>query len=198
MNHRNAVIPYLFIIFAGIVCNMAIKELAHIYPNNPLYMDSIGTVAATLCGGLVPGLLTGLLSNLAYCALAIVTHRASDCQPIFALCSMGTALAVYLFTRKKNKGLPVLDLALLAVIVTLVNSVIGGLISTFFFAGFDHYPSDYLVAGLLIQDVPVLMATILSRIPLNVLDKSVAVFAGYGLFLLARKFHVAPHAKSES
>jgi hypothetical protein len=183
---KNRLFP-LAIIAAGIACNTAVKELTHVIPSNPLYMDSIGTVAATLCGGLIPGLITGLLSNLGYCVLYLVRRTPSDCQPIFALCSMSTALAVYLFARAKRQGLSVPDLAFLAVIVALVNSVVGGCISTFFFAGFDHYPSDYLVAGMLLQDIPVLGATILSRIPLNFLDKTIAVFAGQGLFLIWRK-----------
>jgi hypothetical protein len=42
--------------------------------------------------------------------------------------------------------------------------------------------------GLLRNNVPVLATSILSRIPINIIDRFIAVFGGYGISLIFRKW----------
>jgi hypothetical protein len=46
---------------------------------------------------------------------------------------------------------------------------------------------DTFELGLLRNNVPVLAAAILSRIPINIVDRFFAIFGGYGLSLLFRR-----------
>jgi hypothetical protein len=147
-------------------------------------MDSIMTVFVTLYGGLLPGIATGILYNAAY----VLFMRTPALQLLFGLCSVATALTVGLSRMSRRKGTILFDLVGLALAVTLVNSLIGGIVSSILFGGIDSFPTDLLIAGLVMQQVPVLAATVMSRIPVNMIDKSIAIFAGYGLYLAASRF----------
>ena len=154
-------------------------------PSVPLFMDSLFTVAVTLLTGLIPGLITGLVSNFAFTLVTPPVEYVPGAE-IYALCNMSTALVVFLFTRKKT-SLGFFDLFLLSVFVAFANSVLGGIISGVLFRGIDKFPSDYIVAGMLIQDIPITAAAVFARIPLNLIDKTIAVFGGYGLYLVANR-----------
>ena len=148
-------------------------------------MDSLFTVAVTFIAGLVPGLITGLISNFAFSIVTPPVQYVPGAE-IFALCNISSALVAFLFSRKKN-SLGFFDLFLLSTLVAVVNSVLGGIISSVLFKGLDKFPSDYIVAGMLIQDIPVMAAAVLARIPINLIDKTIAVFGGYGLYLVASR-----------
>jgi hypothetical protein len=49
-------------------------------------------------------------------------------------------------------------------------------------------PEDSFKLGLLRNNVPVLATAILSHIPINIIDRFIAVFGGYGISLLFRKW----------
>ncbi len=72
----------------------------------------------------------------------------------------------------------------------IVVSVTGGIID-FFFTLFSapkaFYPEDSFKLGLLRNNVPLLASTILSRIPINIVDRFFIIFGGYGVSLLYRK-----------
>jgi hypothetical protein len=144
-------------------------------------MDSIFTVWVTLIAGLIPGLLAGALYNIVSSLLVYTL----GIQMLYGFCNMATALVVWLFARKK-KTLTVFDLSLTALCVAFANSLIGGLISAALNQGIDSFPTDMLVAGMLMHQLPLLGSTILARIPINLLDKAIAVFGGYGIYLMTR------------
>ena len=147
----------------------------------PLFMDSIMTVAVTLFSGLIPGVVTGILYNVLWPFITGGDPR----QVLFACCSVMTAVFVHLWGTKRNGVWIFTDLLMLSLIIGFANSVLGGIISTFAFRGVDSFPSDYIMAGMLMQDIPLVGAAILARIPLNLIDKGIAVFLGYGIFVLA-------------
>jgi hypothetical protein len=179
-------IPYTIAAVAiGVFCNVLFNVSMNFLPGVPLFMDSLFTVAVTLITGLIPGLVTGLLSNFAFTIVTPPDLYVPGAE-IYALCSMSSALVVYLFARKKN-ALVFFDLFLLSILVAFVNSVLGGIISSVLFRGIDKFPSDYIVAGMLIQDIPMTTAAIFARIPLNLIDKSIAVFGGYGIYVVANR-----------
>lgn len=175
--------PLLFtvcLIAAGIAGNMVFSFVFTKVLGIPLFMDTIMTIAVTFYAGLVPGLLTGILYNL----VASVSLFRIGPQAIFALCSAATVLIIY-FCRQNRKGeWPWFDLLVLSLHVGFANSILGGIISTFAFGGVDHFLSDYIIAGILMQGLPLAGAAILARIPMNIIDKCIAVFAGYGMSLL--------------
>jgi energy-coupling factor transport system substrate-specific component len=147
----------------------------------PLFMDSIMTVAVTLFSGLIPGIAAGILYNVLWPFVTGGDPR----QAIFACCSVATAVFTHLWIAKRKGSWILTDLLMLSLIIGFANSVLGGIISTFAFRGVDSFPSDYIMAGMLMQDIPLVGAAILARIPLNLIDKGIAVFLGYGIYLLA-------------
>jgi energy-coupling factor transport system substrate-specific component len=170
---------------AGVVIAVTVNLLfSFVFPLTlgfPLFMDCIMTVAITLFAGLVPGLATGLAYNAVWSL--VIAHDPR--QALFGLCSMACALTVFVSLKHRKERWLLVDLLLLSLWVCLISSALGGIISTFAFQGIDHFPSDYIMAGMLMQDLPLVGAAILARIPLNFIDKIVAVFLGYGVFLLA-------------
>jgi hypothetical protein len=48
-------------------------------------------------------------------------------------------------------------------------------------------PNFCFKLGLIRNNVPLLAAAMLSRIPINIVDRFIAVFSGYGISLLYRK-----------
>ncbi len=183
---------------AGVVIAVAVNLLfSFIFPLTlgfPLFMDCIMTVAITLFAGLVPGLVTGF----AYNAIWALVIASDPRQALFGLCSMACALTVFVSLKRRKERWLFLDLLLLSLWVCLVSSALGGIISTFAYQGIDHFPSDYIMAGMLMQDIPLAGAAILARIPLNFIDKTVAVFLGYGAFLLAGNLQAARREREKS
>jgi hypothetical protein len=69
-------------------------------------------------------------------------------------------------------------------------SVIGGIIDFFLTlhkAPKAFYPEDTFKLGLLRNNVPLLASAVLSRIPINIVDRFFVVFGGYGVSILYRK-----------
>jgi len=51
-----------------------------------------------------------------------------------------------------------------------------------------YSPSDIFKLGFLRHNAPVLAAGILSRIPINIVDRFIVIFGGYGISLIFRKW----------
>jgi hypothetical protein len=83
-------------------------------------------------------------------------------------------------------------LMVLAVLDCILVSISGGLVDFVLYklraSPQETYPEDIFKFGLFRNNVPVLAAAILSRIPINIVDRFIAVFAGYGISLLYRKW----------
>jgi hypothetical protein len=80
----------------------------------------------------------------------------------------------------------------LAALDCLLISVVGGIIDFVLYnllaAPRGAYPEDIFKLGLYRNNVPALAAAILSRIPINIVDRFIAIFGGYGISLLYRRF----------
>jgi hypothetical protein len=82
-------------------------------------------------------------------------------------------------------------LLVLAALDCLVVSVSGGIIDytlTILKAPRTFSPEDSFKLGLLRNNVPLLATAILSRIPINIVDRFIVIFGGYGVSLLFRKW----------
>jgi hypothetical protein len=81
-------------------------------------------------------------------------------------------------------------LLVLVVIDCIMISVLGGIfdvVITALSAPRAFNPEDTFKLGLLRSNMPFLPAAILSRIPINIVDRFIAVFGGYGLSLLWKR-----------
>ncbi|MDR1143378.1 MAG: hypothetical protein LBK77_04050 [Spirochaetaceae bacterium] len=82
------------------------------------------------------------------------------------------------------------QLMVLAALDCVVVSITGGLVDfvlhTLPASPGGTYPEDIFKLSLFRNNVPYLASAILSRIPINIVDRFIAVFAGYGISLLYR------------
>ena len=174
----------------------------------PLYLDTVFTVAVCFAAGLVPGILTGLFSisfsPLVTPYLLGVPAFLTLGGFLFFPCVLAEIFLVYVFHKKirSREGvfleMPSLhnfigiaaQLLMLAALACMAISILGGLIDyimTQLPLLRPNYPEDTFKLGLLVNNVPLLAAAILSRIPINIVDRFVVVFGGFGVSLLFRK-----------
>lgn len=175
----------------------------------PLYLDTIFNVAVAYCAGLVPGLVTIFFNYLfnffQYKQLMSLPLNEIWTLYIFSICMIAEVVLVWSFHKRIKSqedsflkkpslstfaGLATLLLVLVA-IDCLVISVLGGLIDVVRTVLSSHrlyWPEDNLKLGLLRNNMSLLGAAILSRIPINIVDRLVVIFGGYGISLVYRKW----------
>jgi hypothetical protein len=179
----------------------------------PLFMDTVFTVAMTLYGGPVCGVFTGLLTNpignmFNFSGLAII---------LYSLCNAAAALVAFLFIRlfpaelcfgagktvktgefetAKDHSRPgplmntLVVLLLLSFAMCVVISILGGLTAVliqFFWGSSNPGPELFFKLALLCKTLPPVIVEILARIPLNIIDRLLSVFCGYGVAALLQR-----------
>ncbi len=175
----------------------------------PLYLDTIFTVALCFCIGPLPAIFVTFVLNPVF---MFFTHKYLFGNPVemygattlFALCTLTEIILVFLFHKKiKDREAAFLEkpslslfaniavrLLVLVALDCIVISVTGGLIDTYltvFSVPPDFWPEDTFKLVLLRSNMSYLAAAILSRIPINIVDRLIAIFCGYGLSLLYKK-----------
>jgi hypothetical protein len=169
----------------------------------PLYLDTVFTAAMTFYGGLLPGVLTGAMTNLVIGTVWVPGRG----DYLYTLCNITVALVTALFVRlcpdeldpghedlvvaRRSRRLHgvlyrVTALFLLAFALAAALSVSGGLIAFCikrFIAGSAGGvgPEQFYALSLKQSSLPALPVEILSRIPVNIIDRLVTVFCGYAL-----------------
>ena len=196
------------IVFPPILCvtgaflNVGIHLLATGENLLPLYLDTIFTISVTLLVGPVWGCLTGALTN-------IIGHTNNFWGwegYLFALCNIATALVTWMFMRFFPQELSIvraqtenvksrqLDkvmnlifvLTLLSFALCLVISILGGLISVFIEILRNTAVSEPVLNPasppvMFYNEIPLVLREILSRIPINIIDRLISAFAGFGV-----------------
>jgi hypothetical protein len=206
---KNTLIMLLLCV-ASALCNIAAGYAAQHIPV-PMYLDTMLTITMTFYGGLLPGVVTGALTNLI--TQTVWFHAWGDY--LFTLCNIAVAIITSLFIRifpdslrlggSVNKGLfgkempiqesrryktaldRVVALTLLSFALCIAISILGGIFSTcikIFTASGGTGPEFFFIPFLRRGGLPLLAVEILSRIPVNIIDRLVSSFCGYGLALL--------------
>jgi hypothetical protein len=174
-------------------------------------MDTAFTVSVTLYCGLFWGLVTGVATNLLKHSIFFFGWSAY----LYTLCNAATALITALFARRfpGELGFPssrapvrtvmdrVIVLLFLSFTLCAAMSVMGGAITAGrkFFAS----PGSITEVGpelpfkltLLRRNLPLLAVEILSRVPLNIIDRIVSVFGAYGLAALLSRISLRRHVR---
>lgn len=136
----------------------------------PFFMDSIFTAIAAAVWGPWQGIATAVMTNVLFEAEGGFTGTNLP----FALCGVATALVVSAFVRARAYEGPFRTILCIAA-VTLANSLLGAMIATFVFGGGTRSNIDDIVAGFALFTDSILTATFLARIPINFVDKALAV-----------------------
>lgn len=147
----------------------------------PLFLDTIGTLVSTALFGLVPGLITAFVTHL----LPFVFSFLVPGYFPWVVCSGSSVLLLWLFMRN---GLfhNLIHLVIVILCITLANAITGAIVAVFFYSGITDHPVDYLVTGFLSIGHNLVSAAFWARIPLNLIDKTLAVvitFVAYRLYI---------------
>ena len=200
----------LALCLAGTALNMGLSFLideAGIF----LYLDTVFTVGITFVGGLFWGALCGALTNIINHTIWGWGWQGY----FFTLCNIATAFITWLFIRFFPRELSLdkssitgnvghrsllfrtlmermIALILLSFALCIAMSILGGLISGLIVI-FSHYEagkwglSGVLTVFMFGENFPIILAEILSRIPINIIDRLVSAFGGYGFAVICWK-----------
>jgi hypothetical protein len=185
------IVAVMLAVGANFLLNTLIENL-----RLPLFLDTLFTCAVTFAAGPIPGIASALLTTfiIGFRYEVIGTY-------LFVLCSIAEVLLIWSFHRfyaparrsvggsspgssgfiNKAAGLILLYFTACAVI-----SILGGIIDFVLYMvmsrpKFAFSPEDTFKLGLLRGNMPMLAANILSRIPINVVDRFITIIGGYGL-----------------
>jgi len=172
----------LFIILA-VLLNHGLYRLS-VTLKLPLYLDTVFNAAVCFSFGLLPGLITALLTHL----------TASIPQPSvspFVLCAIVEVLLIWRLNPVKagrNKPVSLVNvfagLLLLYIVCLVLMSVLGGLIDYVYYGVLKNIKpylsaEDVIKLGLLRSNLQTLAVNILSRISINTVDRFIVVFGGF-------------------
>jgi len=201
---RKIIGSFIFCI-AGALLNMFVYWIFITIMGLPLYLDTIFTITVTLVCGPLWGVLTGALTN----AHSFTVYGWE--YYLFALCNIAAALITWFFIKlfplELNLNMYAANtksvyqsgsrrlsawmdsfivLTLLSFALCLVISILGGCISVFI--GFFKAPAvnPAAVQTMFHHNIHMLPNEILSRIPINIIDRLISAFAAFGVALAVR------------
>ncbi|MDR0455300.1 MAG: hypothetical protein LBH20_01270 [Treponema sp.] len=185
--------------------------VSHLFSGVPLYLDTVFNAAIVFSAGLFAALVTGILL---FPIAAFFVLRYYDGLPleisllnVWLICVAVEILIIWFFYKRMKKQeavfleKPSLNsftgvgafLLVLAMIDCVAVSITGGIIDFVLIVRQTprtFSPEDSFKLGLLQNNVPLMATTILSRIPINIADRIIVVFGGYGISLWFRKWLV--------
>jgi len=195
----------ILVCLAGVALNTVLSRLLHNFLGIPLYLDTAFTMAVTFYGGLFWGVLTGAVTNLLHHSIFFFGWP----PYLYTLCNVAVALVTAQFIRwfpreldlgiavkqaaKKNKIQVLIETVIILVILSFALCVVISVLGGFFAALIDFLqpaapvttaPEVDFKAALIRKGLPLIIVEIGSRIPVNLLDRLVSSFLGYGSALL--------------
>ena len=181
----------------AVVLNMLTVDIFYKQLSLPLFFDTIFTVAIVFHLGLVPGLCVSLGYNLINGFEWVFLKKVSDPFIFFySICGVLIVFATWLIARKKQnfKVAPLVTLLYL-LLITLLSAactiIAGGIIDYFHYVCYDvpdmMNPIKTFTDSFVQQRFSLLISCILAQIPVSVLDRLLATFAGYGVYRLVER-----------
>jgi len=215
------VFKILLLCVVSVAGNVLLNYLVNGVTRLPLYLDTVFTAAICFTAGFIPGIITGILIPallVPFKYIFLFNYPLETSWPVyfFFICALGEIILICLFYKKikpvENEFLKNLSekkpfsqsfiplatqLLFLAAIACVLISILGGIVG--YTVGLlsmprSLYPEDTFLLSLLRNDVPHLASEILSRIPINTVDRFIVIFGGYGISLLFKKWLAAKKA----
>lgn len=169
----------LLVTFASLI-NIGLAEL-NMHLRLPLFLDSIGTAAGAALLGPTWGVLIALLTQI---GIELINGFSWMYAP-WVVCSVATALIVGIAARRGFFS-ALHHVILVALLVSLANALLGAIVDVLIYGGFSGHATDMLVQGFQLITGRLFWAALWARVPINILDKGIAVGIAYGLLLFAR------------
>lgn len=171
-------------IVIGVVCGLICSGCSTFFGkiNCPLFMDTIFTVTAAFVGWWA-----GIINVISYALMTFIVSPSGlkIASTLFELCVLAMVLIIRFFYSKRE-NVTVLSLLYVYLLCVIFVSLIGAIIATYCFSKLDYtgyYSVRYITMLFLRQRIPLIFSSFLSRIPVNAIDKLIAVFGGYGIYL---------------
>ena len=150
----------------------------------PFFMDMIFVYTGSFFG--IP---CGIIVGLGHSIWTIFFHHNFFYFFYSICCITGVILTKIFVTRYEDFSW--IRLALLFFISTIIISLEGSIIYTTFFAekvgDNENSTLMFLTYTLIMQNLGVQLSAFLARLPVNLIDKAIAVFGGFGIFLFSRR-----------
>lgn len=188
MKHRKLFI--ILIIFAAAVMNNALQQFQFWLLDWPLYLDSVFTITVGIFFGWIPGVLTGLLTNL----LMEVIDGFQGLDWPFAIVNMMTGLISGLIAADKEKFWTIQRQILMILVLTAANTLLGAYIVNVVFGGTYGDTADILVSALILMGKSTVISSTLARIPINLVDKGLPVLVIY----IIHQFNIRKKDKNQT
>lgn len=166
-------VGWVLMVSMATVGNIVLERLAQ-HLNLPLFMDTIFTAVVAVSSGFVAAVVVGAGTNI---ALEIITGGQQLFSP-FIVNNVVTGVLVWLFLRYHYLEKPIHAVAA-TLVVAGVNSAFGAVFAASIQSGLFVHPIDHIVAGIMLTGRSYPVAAFLARIPINTVDKGIAVFAAY-------------------
>ena len=184
-----------------LLCSAAIK--LHL----PLFMDTLFTVTAS-CFGWAGGIVAAVASHIVGFLSDGYSLPKDVPNLLYFFCSLTIVAGVrmVLFRKPQNAGRAnPLDMLFLSIVLAFVISVEGGLFYVMLVQS-NRVSADIignravssLIYTFVTKNIPMLVASPLASLPVNLVDKTIAVFGGYGIFMLLQKTMFQQKSRSES
>jgi len=156
----------------------------------PVFLDTVFTAAVTFYAGLIPGLIT------AFITAAIGVYIDGAVTP-FGLCAIAEVFIIWMLKPKTAFNNQIKDAAaaatrvnifsrlmLLYIVACFAVSILGGLIAYIWFTVLPNTKGnfsaeDFFKMMFIRSNIHVLPMNILSRIPVNLIDRFIVIFGGY-------------------
>jgi energy-coupling factor transport system substrate-specific component len=173
-------------ILAATAANYLLNQLFEEVLRFPLFLDTVFTIAVTFAFGGIPGLVTAALTTV---LTDIIRYKFWGTY-LYMFCSFSAVGVTVLFMRKSLLRMPEFlirfaSLFLLSIVMCFVVSLTGALINMVINALNarpleNTAPVDEFTAGLLRSGFSTFAANFAGRLPVNLVDRPLSVFAAYG------------------
>jgi len=173
MDHRK--LKIILIIAAAAVLNNIAQYVGEFALTIPFYFDSVFTITVGIFYGWLPGLITGLLTNLGM----EITHGFHGLSGPFAVVNMITGIIAGLIAADKDKYWNLPSQLYMILALTASNVILGAYIVNILYGGLTGSQPDILIKALLLMGQNKVPASVMARIPINLVDKGLPVLIIY-------------------
>lgn len=167
---------------AAAILNLGFSWINSYILHSPLFLDSIFTAVTAVLLGPLPGLITAVLTNA---GMELMYGMTGYYYP-FAICGISTALILG-FMMKGGYFRKQVHVTAAVIAVTLSNALTGTLVAYFLFSGDSGVGIDVIVSAFTETGLSMLASAFLARIPANLIDKMIAIYTAYGIYLLMER-----------
>lgn len=177
----------IMLIIAGTVLNLVLSWMMR-QTDLPFYVDTVGTILTTALGGIIPGIITALITN--------IVNFTMDGESIF-YASLNMLIAIVtagFFESKRKKSL--LHHMLYVLAIGFVGGVIGGFITWFLYGEPSSAPLTEAIMELLRNTLKcnTFWSFLLSVYVTDIVDKAISyIIAVWIMYILPDKIKKAVH-----